>query len=67
MTPLLISSKKGITDVVLLLLDKGADLHATDEVHSTRPVESFHAHTQYSVKLSYSISCSEVINNPVTV
>ncbi len=46
MTPLHISSKKGITEVVVLLLDEGADLHATDKVHSTRRVESFDAHTQ---------------------
>ena len=32
MTPLHISSKKGINDVVVILLDEGADLHAKDEV-----------------------------------
>ena len=32
MTPLHISSKKGINDVVGLLLKKGADLHAKDQV-----------------------------------
>ena len=32
MTPLHISSKKGINDVVEILLDEGADLHAKDEV-----------------------------------
>ena len=32
MTPLHISSKKGINDVVVMLLDEGADLHANDEV-----------------------------------
>ena len=39
MTPLHISSKKGITDVVVVLLDEGADMHAKDEVpltHSPR-------------------------------
>ena len=33
MTPLLISSKKGIIDVVEMLLDAGADIHAIDQVH----------------------------------
>ena len=32
MTPLHISSKKGINDVVELLLDGGADLNAKDQV-----------------------------------
>ena len=32
MTPLHISSKKGINDVVVILLDEGADLHSKDEV-----------------------------------
>ena len=33
MTPLLISSKKGIIDVVQILLDGGDDIHAIDQVH----------------------------------
>jgi hypothetical protein len=32
MTPLHISSKKGINDVVVIVLNEGADLHAKDEV-----------------------------------
>ena len=32
MTPLHISSKKGINDVVVILLDAGADVHAKDWV-----------------------------------
>ena len=32
MTPLHISSKKGINDEVVILLDEGADLHSKDEV-----------------------------------
>ena len=36
MTPLHISSKKGINDVVVILLDEGADLHAKDKVISLK-------------------------------
>jgi hypothetical protein len=32
MTPLLISSKKGFIDVMIMLVDEGADMHAEDKV-----------------------------------
>jgi len=38
MSPLHVSSKKGIVDVVKMLFDAGADLNAKDEVDPSPPL-----------------------------
>ena len=40
MTPLHVASKKGISDVVELLVDVGADLHSKDEVIKVKYIQT---------------------------
>ena len=49
MTPLLISSKKGFTDVINMLVDAGADLHAEDKVGFMPRCQQ----NKYAVKYQY--------------